>query len=89
MLKARADGNIQDACKECSYWDEVGHRVKVRSVLTTMVDKLEEKVSAEEFKPSVGDFLKVLEVDKDLEWVDEGPKEIRIIWEEPGPTLRN
>ena len=89
ILKDNIDRSMQDACKECSNWDEVGHQARVRSVLTTMVDKVEEKVTDEHFKPTVGDFLKVLEAERDLGRGDQGPKELHVKWEEPEPNSQN
>ncbi|MDR3700213.1 MAG: hypothetical protein P4L56_11290 [Candidatus Sulfopaludibacter sp.] len=85
----KTDANIPDDCKECIHWDQVEQRVRVRSVLTSMVDKLEEKVIAGDFKPTVADFLRTLEADQNLEGVNEGPTEYIVRWEDLSPTSQN
>lgn len=83
------DSSIPDDCKECIHWDQVEQRVRVRSVLTSMVDKLEEKVEGGDFKPTIGDFLRTLEADQNLEGANEGPTELIVRWEDLSPRLQN
>jgi len=71
---------------ECEHWDRVAHRVRVRSLLSSMADKLEGSVTADQFKPAVGDFLKVLDAEQSLE-PSQGDKEMTVQWRDPGPTL--
>jgi hypothetical protein len=86
MSLTNTDASIPDECKECIHWDQVEQRVRVKSVLTSMVDKLEEKVSAGDFKPTVVDFLRALEADQNLEGANEGPVEYIVRWEDLSPT---
>jgi hypothetical protein len=86
MSNGKEDGSIPDDCRDCCHWDQVGPRLRVRSLLTSMVNKFEQKVTASGFNPTVGDFLKVLEAEKELEWTNEGPKEIKVRWEELKPA---
>lgn len=85
----KTDSSIPDDCKECIHWDQVEQRVRVRTVLTSMVDKLEEKVVDGDFKPTIGDFLRTLEVDQNLEGANEGPTEYIVRWEELSPRSQN
>jgi hypothetical protein len=89
MSTTRTNGSIPDDCKECVHWDQVERRVRVRSLMTSMVGKLEARVTADEFKPTIGDFLKVLDAEKELELADEGPVEITVKWEELPPTSQS
>jgi hypothetical protein len=89
MSKGMEDVRITDECKECKHWDRVGHRVRVRSLLTSMADKLEVKVMANEFKPTIGDFLKVLDAKTELDQGNEGPKEITVKWGDLTPASTN
>ena len=82
----KTDASIPYDCKECIHWDEVEQRVRVRSVLTSMVDKLEEKVIEGDFKPTIGDFLRTLEADQSLAASNEGPTEYIVRWGEPSPA---
>jgi len=82
----RTDSSIPDDCKDCIHWDQVEQRVRVKSVLTSLVDKIEEKVVEGDFKPTIGEFLKTIEVDQNLAGPDDGPTEYIVRWEEPSLT---
>lgn len=43
--------------------------------------KIEQKLDRNELKPTVGDFIRLLQLEKELE--EEQPKEIKISWVEP------
>ena len=48
--------------------------------LTTLRTNLETKLEKEEVKPSIGDYLKVLQLERNFE---EQPEEIQVRWVEP------
>jgi hypothetical protein len=48
--------------------------------LTTLRTNIETKLEKEEVKPSIGDYLKVLQLEKNFE---EQPEEIQVRWVEP------
>ncbi len=63
--------------------------MRVKSVLTTMIDKLQNKLSAKEFNPTVGDFLRALEAEQSMGLANEGATEMKVRWEDPAPSLRS
>ena len=83
MANGRTDVSIPEDCRECKNWERVSDRVRVHSVLTSVVDKIEKKVSADDFKPTLGDYFKSLEALKSVVWGSEGSKEITVKWEDP------
>lgn len=89
MATTRTNGNIPDYCKGCIHRDQVEHRVRVRSLMTSMVEKLEDRFKSDEFKPTIGDFLKVLDAEKELQLADEGPVEITVKWEDQPRTSQS
>lgn len=88
MPKNREDGSIPADCKDCEHWSSVKDRVRIHSVLTSMAGKIEEKVTADEFKPTVGDFLKVVELERAWD-TNEGSKEIVARWADPALVLKS
>jgi hypothetical protein len=51
--------------------------------LTTLRTNLEDRLKKEEVKPSIGDYLKVLQLEKELET----PEEIQVTWVEPKESV--
>jgi hypothetical protein len=50
-------------------------------LVTKVIRKIEKKLEADELKPTVGDFIRLLQLEKELE--DEQPREIKVSWVEP------
>ncbi len=49
--------------------------------LDELLDKVEAKLQAQNFRPSVGDFVRLLQLRREFE--DERPREITVTWVEP------
>jgi hypothetical protein len=68
------------------------HRSSVRSrkrqaaLVHKVMENIEKKLEADELKPSVGDLVRLLQLEKEL--VQEQPKEIKVSWVEPGEEER-
>lgn len=88
MPNAKAGEVMPEDCRTCTHWDRVEQRMRVRELLTSMVDKLESRIEGDDFKASVGDFLKVLEIDKEMRGPDEAG-EMTVRWEDAGEIRRN
>ena len=50
-------------------------------VLSEVIKKMEEKLKTEEFKPSLADYLKLVQMEKEIG--EEETKEIKVTWVEP------
>ncbi len=57
----------------------VSHKRLVRRVIR----KFSEKVKAEEIKPTVGDIIRLIQLDRELE--EEQPREITVSWVDDAP----
>ena len=68
-------------CQECEHWTEVRDKLRVGDVLTAVVTKMRGKITADDFKPSLADFLRLVQLEKEIG--EEGPKEIKVTWVEP------
>jgi hypothetical protein len=49
-----------------------------------MLTKIEEKMSGNQMKATLGDYIRLVQLHKELD--DESPKEIRVTWVEPAET---
>lgn len=58
---------------------------KLAEFLATMRARLEKRLKEEEGKPSIGDYLKLVQVEKELE--NRGPEEVEARWVEPKESV--
>ena len=57
-------------------------KAKRRSqVVKELLEKVEGKLGEEAMKPTLGDYIRLVQLQRDLE--DEEPKEIKVTWVEP------
>jgi hypothetical protein len=69
------------SCQECEHWTEVGDKLRVGGILQTVISNMEKKLEQPDFKPSLADYLKLVQLQKEIEV--EIPKEIKVTWVEP------
>lgn len=79
--KGKRQEKAPKSCQECEHWGEVRDRLRVGGVLTTVLENMEGKLTADEFKPSLADFLRLVQLEKEIG--EEEPKEIKVTWVEP------
>ena len=72
------------ACRECSRWNEMKERIRISILLEKAITGIEDRLTAKDFKPTMGDYLKLLQIEKELE--QEETKEIKVTWVEPPVT---
>ena len=53
----------------------------MNTVLTSVITKMEDKLKEADFKPSLADFLRLVQLEQ--ETGEEEPKEIKVTWVEP------
>jgi hypothetical protein len=51
-----------------------------RALVKQAIQQIGEKIENNELKPTVGDFIRLLQLEKEL--LDEAPKEIKVSWVE-------
>jgi hypothetical protein len=69
-------------CEKCSRWNEIKQRLKISNLLKSLTEGMETRIQARELKPTVAEYLKLLQIEQELE--QESPKEIKVTWVEPG-----
>jgi hypothetical protein len=81
VRKAIKQEKAHKSCQECEHWSEVKNKLRVGRILAKVIANMEEKLKTEEFKPSLADYLKLVQLEKDLEGGE--TKEIKVTWVEP------
>ncbi len=72
------------SCRECERWAEIKQTIRVSELLEKAIATLQSRLEAPDFKPTVGDFLKLLQMEKEID--DEAPREIKVTWVDPAAT---
>jgi hypothetical protein len=72
------------ACRECELWDQEKERIRVLELLESAIAKLESRFETKDFKPTVAEYLKLMQMEKDLE--SEQVQEIKVTWVESDPS---
>jgi hypothetical protein len=81
VAKGKKQEKAPKSCQECEHWTEVRNKLRVGGVLEKVIEKMSTKLTADEYKPSLADFLKLVQLEKEVG--EEGPKEIKVTWVEP------
>ena len=68
-------------CKECGRWNEIKERIRISILLEKAITGIESRLAAKDFKPTMGDYLKLLQIEKDFE--QDQIKEIKVTWVVP------
>ena len=71
-------------CEGCEHWGAARQRIRISELLTKAVETLESRIKSKELKPTVGDYLKLLQMEQEFE--QEETKEIKVTWVEPSPA---
>jgi hypothetical protein len=72
---------LMKSCRGCNLWDEVKERVRITELLEKALRQMEARITEGEFKPTMGDYLKLMQLEKDFE--QEEIKEIKVTWVAP------
>jgi NAD(P)H-nitrite reductase large subunit len=84
MAKGKTLEKAPKSCEDCEHWTEVKKKLRVGTVLENVLKKMEEKLGTAEFKPSLADYLKLVQMEKEIG--EEGPREIRVTWVDPSSS---
>ncbi|MGD0498497.1 MAG: hypothetical protein ABSC23_08670 [Bryobacteraceae bacterium] len=84
MSKKQQATDAPKTCEECERWKEVKRKIRISDLLAEAIGAIEAKVRDKELKPTIGDYLKLLQMEQELG--EEAPKEITVRWVEPETT---
>ena len=68
-------------CRECEHWQEIKQQIRICDLLTNAITGMESRLKSGDYKPTLGDYLKLLQMEKEME--EEGPAEITVTWVDP------
>ena len=81
MSKLKKQEKAPKSCQECEHWAEVRNKLRVSKVLGDVITKMETELKAPEYKPSLADFVRLVQLEAEV--VEEEAKEIKVTWVEP------
>jgi len=82
MAKAKKQETAPRSCQQCEHWNEVSQKLRVGGILEKVITKMEKNLQAADFKASLADYLKLVQLEKEIGG-EEVPKEIKVTWVEP------
>jgi uncharacterized protein YhaN len=75
--------NCAESCRQCKHWKDAKERVRLQELVESAVEKMQKALLDEKFKPTVGDYAKLVQMEKEIDEAEEDTKEIRVTWVEP------
>jgi hypothetical protein len=82
--KGKKTGQSPKDCQDCDRWNEVQERIRVSDALEKTIKAIELKIKSNDFKPTMAEYLKLIQMEKELRQDD--AKEIKVTWVEPAET---
>lgn len=70
-------------CRECPEWKEMRRKLRISELLLQAIDGFESRLKAKNFKPTVTEYLKLLQMEHEIDAQEEGPQEIKVTWVDP------
>jgi hypothetical protein len=87
MSKTESKTNQKQDCKECSNWEAIREHVRVQELLDKAIASYDQKLQDKDFKPTIAEYLKLLQLEKELE--DELlDTEVQVTWVGPNTVLQ-
>jgi hypothetical protein len=59
-------------------------RLRIAQILAKAVKAIEDRLEAKDFKPTMGDYLKLLQLEHEMD--EESPREVKVTWVEPAAS---
>ena len=80
MTETKTDRKLD--CKQCSNWEAVREHARVSELLDKAIATYDQKLQEKDFKPTIAEYLKLLQLEKELE--DElQDTEVQVTWVGP------
>ncbi|MGO9260961.1 MAG: hypothetical protein ACLQU1_32335 [Bryobacteraceae bacterium] len=81
--KGAAKGDSPESCRECKNWKVAKERVRLLELLEKAIDKMQKALVDDAFKPTIADYQKLVQMEKEIDEAASDAKEIRVKWVEP------
>ena len=77
---------VRKTCEGCKRWKDVRDKMRIAELLAKAGENFTAAEDKTEFKPSLAEYLKLVQLEKEFE--EEEVKEIKIKWVEPAVRKR-
>ena len=58
-------------------------KLRVSELLMKAIEGFESRMKAQDFKPTLAEYLKLLQMEQDMDATEDTPKEIKVTWVDP------
>jgi DNA-directed RNA polymerase subunit M/transcription elongation factor TFIIS len=83
-MKVNAKEKAPKACRTCGNRKEAKEKIRISNLLEKAIKSFEKRIEAEDFKPTIAEYLKLLQLEQESE--QETEKEIKVTWIDPTVT---
>jgi len=83
-MREKAEQKAPKECRKCPRWKEVKEKIRTSELLGKVITVFENRVKDPDFKPTVAEYLKLVQLEQEAE--QENAKEIKVTWIEPEVT---
>jgi hypothetical protein len=73
-------------CVDCPEWQTMRQKLRISELLLKAIEGFENRMNAQDFKPTVAEYLKLLQMQQEMDATEDGPKEIKVTWVDPVET---
>ena len=73
-------------CRDCPEWQTMRQKLRVSELLVKAIEGFESRMDAQDFKPTVAEYLKLLQMEQEMDATEDKPKEIKVTWVDPVET---
>ena len=86
---AQTKAKKEKTCEQCKRWADVKKRMRIAEVLASAVKGFQEKLESKDFKPTVAEYLKLVQMEQEYEQELDAPREIQVTWVEATPSFED
>lgn len=61
-------------------------KLRVSELLLKAIEGFESRMNGQDFKPTVAEYLKLLQLEQEMDATEDKPKEIKVTWVDPVST---
>jgi hypothetical protein len=81
MARDTEQGAKPEEMAETKHVERTKRAKNKKALVKQVIQQIGKKLEKDELKPTVGDFIRLLQIEKEL--LEETPKEIKVSWVEP------
>ena len=75
-------------CRTCPEWQVMRQKLRISELLVKAIEGFESRMNEKDFKPTVAEYLKLLQMEQEMDATEEKPKEIKVTWVDPASTSK-